>query len=159
MLYEQFFMLHRKLAVNAPVHAATEVTLEQIADTLYCTSRNAKLVLRKLEEKGWIVWKAGRGRGNRSKLTFQADQAELLQEAVQQLAEKGNTSKPLSCCVPTDRAFRTSDSYVEWMNGHFGFCKETKEGEEGARDSLRLPVYRLIETWTPPSAIIAFKLI
>lgn len=157
MLYEQFFMLHRKLAVNAPVHTATEVTLEQIADTLYCTTRNAKLVLRKLEEKGWILWKAGRGRGNRSKLTFQADQAELLQEAAQQLAEKGEYKQAFELIRTYGQGIRTNDSYVEWMNGHFGFCKEMKEGEEEARDSLRLPVYRLIETLDPAECYYSFQ--
>ena len=105
MLYEQFFMLHQKLAVNAPANTATEVTLEQIAETLYCTTRNAKLVIRKLEEKSWIIWKAGRGRGNRSKLTFLADQADLLQEAAQQLALKGNIGRPSNCCVLMVKVF------------------------------------------------------
>ncbi|MGC6586417.1 ABC transporter substrate-binding protein [Paenibacillus sp. Dod16] len=157
MLYEQFFMLHQKLAVNAPANTATEVTLEQIAETLYCTTRNAKLVIRKLEEKGWIMWKAGRGRGNRSKLTFLADQADLLQEAAQQLALKGEYRQAFELLRTYGQGIHTNDSYVEWMNGHFGFSKEMREGEAEARDSLRLPVYRLIETLDPAECYYSFQ--
>lgn len=157
MLHEQFFMLHQKLAVNAPASTATEVTLEQIADTLYCTTRNAKLVIRKLEEKGWIIWKAGRGRGIRSKLTFLADQANLLQEAAQQLAIRGEYKQAFELLRTYGQGMHTNDSYVEWMNGHFGFSKEMNEGEEEAMDSLRLPVYRLIETLDPAECYYSFQ--
>lgn len=155
MLHEQYFMLHQKLVVNAPASMATEVTLEQIANTLYCSARNAKLVLRKLEEKEWIIWKAGRGRGIRSMLTFQADKEALLQEAAQQLTEKGEYKQAFELMRNYGEEIRTHESYVEWMNGHFGFCKEEKEGEE-ARDSLRLPVYRLIDTLDPAECYYSF---
>ena len=43
------------------------------------------------------------------------------------------------------------------MNGHFGFSKEMREGEAEARDSLRLPVYRLIETLDPAECYYSFQ--
>ncbi len=48
-----------------------EITVQNISETLFCTERNSKLIIKKLEELRWIVWFPGRGRGNRSKLIFQ----------------------------------------------------------------------------------------
>lgn len=47
----QFETLFEKFAGND-----TEVQLEDITDALFCTRRNARIVLNKLEEEGWIEW-------------------------------------------------------------------------------------------------------
>ena len=47
---------------------AEEISVSEIADILYCTPRNAKLILAKLEGLQWIAWK--RGRGNKSEIRF-----------------------------------------------------------------------------------------
>ncbi|MFD1906311.1 SgrR family transcriptional regulator [Paenibacillus rhizoplanae] len=46
------------------------VTIEQLTGILHCTPRNVKFILRKLEEQQLIAWIPGRGRGNRSQMTF-----------------------------------------------------------------------------------------
>lgn len=46
------------------------VTIEQLTGILCCTPRNVKFILRKLEEQQLIAWIPGRGRGNRSQMTF-----------------------------------------------------------------------------------------
>ncbi|OOC61835.1 ABC transporter substrate-binding protein [Paenibacillus ihbetae] len=154
MLGEQYLMLHRKLADGAE-GTSTKVTLEVIAATLYCTERNAKLVLRKMEEKAWITWKAGRGRGNRSVLTFLANREQLLQESARQWAEKGEYKRAFELLRTYGNDIRTNESFVEWMNGHFGFCKE-QEGEQ-AKDSLRLPIYRTIESLDPADCVYSVQ--
>lgn len=156
MLYEQYLMLHYKLAGGAAEGTSMEVTLNRIAETLFCTSRNAKLVLRKMEEKGWIRWKAGRGRGHHSMLTFRANQEQLLQEAARHLAEKGEYKQAFELLRTYGDDIRTNDTFVEWMNGHFGFCKEQKEGEQD-KDSLRLPVYRTIESLDPADCVYSVQ--
>lgn len=47
------------------------VSLAEISDVLYCTTRNARYILKKMESAGMIVWQPGKGRGNQSQLTFQ----------------------------------------------------------------------------------------
>lgn len=32
------------------------IQLEEITDILFCTRRNARIVLNKMEEQGWIEW-------------------------------------------------------------------------------------------------------
>lgn len=49
----------------------SRITIQNISETLFCTERNSKLIIKKLEDLHWIMWFPGRGRGNRSKLSFE----------------------------------------------------------------------------------------
>ncbi|WOH92475.1 SgrR family transcriptional regulator [Bacillus paralicheniformis] len=49
---------------------AEEISVSEIADILYCTPRNAKLILAKLEGLQWIAWKRGRGEETNQKSAF-----------------------------------------------------------------------------------------
>lgn len=51
---------------NTTIHA----TINEIADILCCTLRNARHLLKKMQSEGFIEWTPGQGRGNRSHLTF-----------------------------------------------------------------------------------------
>jgi MarR-like DNA-binding transcriptional regulator SgrR of sgrS sRNA len=46
------------------------VTLTQISETLHCSLRNARILLKKMDSEGFIQWTSGKGRGNQSHLTF-----------------------------------------------------------------------------------------
>lgn len=67
-----------------------EVTVQMIAETLFCTERNSKLIIKKLEELHWITWFPGRGRGNRSKLIFQKQPMTLILDRGKELTKKGD---------------------------------------------------------------------
>ncbi|WP_245772913.1 SgrR family transcriptional regulator [Paenibacillus catalpae] len=86
---ERYVTLYGRLASEVGAGAAAEASLKQIAEVLYCTERNAKLVLRKLSEEGYIEWKAGRGRGNRSQITFREDREKLLLNLSRQYDDPG----------------------------------------------------------------------
>lgn len=47
-----------------------EMTLTEMADSLFCTERNAKLILHKLENKNWIIRESGRGAAVNRKSRF-----------------------------------------------------------------------------------------
>ena len=51
-------------------HEPQPITLEELAERLYCSTRNVKILLKKMSDQNWISWKPGRGRGNISELTF-----------------------------------------------------------------------------------------
>lgn len=42
----------------------SNVQLEDITEILFCTRRNARIVLNKLAEEGWIEWHPAAGRGS-----------------------------------------------------------------------------------------------
>ncbi len=70
-----------------------EVTVQMIAETLFCTERNSKLIIKKLEELHWINLVSGRGRGNRSKLIFQKQPIPLILERGKRINEKRRCEK------------------------------------------------------------------
>ncbi|WP_082197974.1 SgrR family transcriptional regulator [Bacillus sp. FJAT-26390] len=152
---ERYFLLYTKFASADGAGKAVEVSLEQLADALYCSSRNVKLILRKLEEEGYIEWMAGRGRGNRSQITFLHAKEKKLLELAEQLAMKGEYKHAFELidCYGEETAARSV--FAEWLNGHFGY--RTMQLNDKESDILRLPVHRPILTLDPKDLYYAFS--
>ncbi len=55
-----------------------EITLQEISQILICTPRNSKLIIKKMVEQHLLIWKPGRGRGNRSQLLLLVEPDDLL---------------------------------------------------------------------------------
>lgn len=71
------------------------MTIDGLAEALYCTPRNARLILRKMTDAGLIRYAAGQGRGHRSELTFLADKRELVIRVAQQYVKQGDVQGAL----------------------------------------------------------------
>ncbi|MEN1937040.1 ABC transporter substrate-binding protein [Paenibacillus sp. 102] len=59
-----------QLRLHAPEKQYMQNSLQELADILYCSTKNVKILLRKMTEEKLITWTAGRGRGNKSKILF-----------------------------------------------------------------------------------------
>ncbi|MFX3632795.1 MAG: ABC transporter substrate-binding protein [Candidatus Pristimantibacillus sp.] len=151
---ERYLLLYSKYAETEGSGKAIEVTLEQLSDTLYCTVRNVKLILRKLEEEALIKWVGGRGRGNRSHMTFLMDKEQKLIELAQQLARKEDYKIAFEMIELYGEGTNVRNVFVKWLNDHFGF--RTVQVEDMALDILRLPVYKPILTLDPKETYFAF---
>ena len=55
----------------------SDVQLDDITDVLCCTRRNARMVLNKLEEQGWVEWLSAAGRGKLSQLIFKQNRCDV----------------------------------------------------------------------------------
>lgn len=155
-MVERYLMLYGRFvetAAGTDLPYEYEVTLGQIAGALYCTERNAKLVLRRLSEEGMIEWRAGRGRGNRSQLAFLVGKEKLLLEATQQYAEKGEYNKAFQLLGEFGGHTETNERFAEWMNSRFGIRKEQAEG----KDVLRLPIHQPIVTIDPAASTFSLS--
>lgn len=142
---ERYLTLYRRFAGELGAGATAEASLEQVAEALYCTERNAKLVLRKLTDKGLIDWQAGRGRGNRSQITFREDREKLLLDLSRRYAEDGEYNKAFQLLQTFGEGTAANERFMEWMSGSFGFRKQP--GKEA--DVLRLPIFKTIMTLDP----------
>lgn len=124
-----------------------EVTLAQVAEVLCCTSRNANLLLKRMTAETWLIWQPGRGRGNRSVLTFLAEPEPLLLASCEQLLQAGK----LHAAQERLHAYRLSESgQTQWMQllaEQFG--PRTRQGGGQQFDLLRFPFYRSLETLDP----------
>lgn len=142
---ERYLALYNRFAGGHGAGGTAEASLEQVAEALFCTERNAKLVLRKLTEEGLIEWQAGRGRGNRSQITFREDREKLLLDLSKRYAEDGEYNKAFHLLQTFGEGTAANEKFMEWMSGSFGFSRQP--GKEA--DVLRLPIFKTIMTLDP----------
>ncbi len=116
-----------------------EITVQNISETLFCTERNSKLIIKKLEELRWITWFPGRGRGNRSKLIFQKQPIPLILERGKELTKKGDVKSGISFVERYSSQFPlVKKEYKVWVDSIFGH--QIERTPEGRKDVLRLQV-------------------
>lgn len=132
---------------------AFPVTMNQIADTLFCTPRNAKLILNKMIELQWLHYVPGRGRGHTSELTFLMDKQEILQREAEELFKVGNTEEAFRLVKQFGDGIADNERFVEWLTNYFGYRVEDKDNQ--FIETLKLPIYRKLNTLDPREAFYA----
>ncbi|RAP77517.1 ABC transporter substrate-binding protein [Paenibacillus montanisoli] len=152
---ERYLDLYSRFADGMAVQTPVEVSLEELAQTLFCTTRNVKLVLRKMEEEGWVRWQPGRGRGNRSQLVFQLERDTMLLELAQRMAQRGEYKPAFELIHTHGKGSPVKDRFSEWLELHFGYRTELLDGKRHV-DTLRLPVQTPITTLDPADVYYAF---
>lgn len=116
-----------------------EITVQNISETLFCTERNSKLIIKKLDELNWIVWFPGRGRGNRSKLIFQKQPIPLILAKGKEITRKGDVKSGISFVERYSSQFPSvKKEYEVWVHSIFGH--KIERTPEGRKDVLRLQV-------------------
>ncbi|TLS52944.1 hypothetical protein FE782_06115 [Paenibacillus antri] len=125
----------------------TPVTLERLAHVFQCTERNAKFILRKMEEAAWIAWHPGRGRGRTSEIELLADRERIVEEVARRLAEQGDVRGAIRLVQERGRLPEGAERFSSWLNDFFGFSREDRS--ERALDTLRVPVYDQIGSLDP----------
>ncbi|QTM98876.1 hypothetical protein ERJ70_05920 [Sediminibacillus dalangtanensis] len=74
-LLEHYQRLYGILPDLGKTHA---ITIGELGKHLACTERNAKLIVHRMQQAGWIIWKPGKGRGNTSSIQLIADLEDLI---------------------------------------------------------------------------------
>ncbi|WP_237391653.1 ABC transporter substrate-binding protein [Paenibacillus dendrobii] len=153
---EHYLKLYDRFAEGKGSGIPIEVTLEDLAAALFCTVRNAKLILRRLVEEQLVEWLPGRGRGNYSQITFHAGKEDFLFNLSVSLAQNGEYKQAFELLSEYGNGTHAKEQFMTWLNGHFGYKKE--EGTEGlpASDSLIFPVLHPPRTLDPAEANYAF---
>ncbi|EGR2795860.1 SgrR family transcriptional regulator [Vibrio navarrensis] len=113
------------------------VQLEDITEILFCTRRNARIVLNKLEEEGWIEWHPAAGRGKLSTLIFKRSKADVSENLARRYLEEGKIGQALEV-LDSDAAKLT-----QVIQGYLGVSH--REGEQ----VVRLPYYRPLSMLNP----------
>lgn len=116
------------------------ITIQELTTVLNCTSRNVKLVLRRLVEEGYVDWRAGVGRGNVSQLAVVRGLEEVLAEYVNGLLEKGRMKEAVDWVTREELnpAFRGRLRIM--LEKHMGF--QLKQAGLSELDVLRVTVAR-----------------
>jgi SgrR family transcriptional regulator len=132
---------------NKPIR----VTLEELGSMLYCTTRNVKLLLKRMVDQNWIKWTPGRGRGNASELTFLVTSEEIISKEAMQLAQKGDFQGAIGLIHQLKEGEGLQKSFSDWLFSYFGHNSIVKE--ERSTDTLRFPLFKNIYTLDPAQAL------
>ncbi|GLT18727.1 transcriptional regulator [Vibrio zhanjiangensis] len=117
------------------------VQLEEITDVLFCTRRNARIVLNKMEEQGWIEWHPSPGRGKLSQLNFKRSRTDVSKNLARRYLEEGKIAQALNALdQDTAKLAQVVESYLG---------VQQQEGQQ----VLRLPYYRALSMLNPQKHI------
>lgn len=152
---ERYLTLLNKFGDGVRIGDEVDVTVEDLAQALYCTARNVKIILRKLQSEGLIEWRAGRGRGNRSRILFLREGEPLLLDWARRLARDGEYKQAFDMIQSYRHGSAVKEQFVQWLNGHFGYEAEQSDGKP-VIDTLRFPVDCTIKTLDPCDVYYAF---
>ncbi len=114
-----------------------ETQLEDVTEILFCTRRNARIVLNKMEEEGWIEWHPAAGRGKLSKLVFKRSRADVSENLARRYLDEGKISQALA--VLDDDA----NKLTQVIQSYLGV-----QHQEGLQ-VIRLPYYRPLSMLNP----------
>ncbi|XID94680.1 ABC transporter substrate-binding protein [Paenibacillaceae bacterium WGS1546] len=152
---EKYLMLLNYYGSRAVVGEEIETTTEEVSQALYCTDRNAKLIVRRLVEESLIRWHAGRGRGNLSRIVFLAEKEPFLVGKARELSGKGEYKQAFELLREYGAEAATIERFVHWLNDHFGYDSEAT-GDREPTDTLRFPVFCPMRTIDPAHVYYAF---
>ncbi|WP_080847840.1 ABC transporter substrate-binding protein [Cytobacillus gottheilii] len=124
-----------------------KITVQDLSEMLSCTYRNAKIILRKLEEQNWIEWKPGKGRGNLSSIKL----LKVLDHLVVDEAKSMLTPTSIDAGISLLKKYGVKESvqreFVGWV---FHTYLGKLLGPEGGKLSrLHFPSYRPLPVLDP----------
>ncbi|CCN72609.1 SgrR family transcriptional regulator [Vibrio nigripulchritudo] len=115
----------------------SEVQLEDITDILFCTRRNARIVLNKLAEEGWIEWHPAAGRGKLSQLIFLRNKQDVSENLAKRYLEEGKIGQALNVLE------RDASRLTQVIQDYLGL--QHQQGQQ----VVRLPYYRALRMLNP----------
>ncbi len=90
----------------------TSTSLDDWANAMNCTRRNAQLVIKKLVEQQWIEWKSGIGRGNLPVVTLLQCAASTIEQEAQRLLGLNKLDQALNL-IEVERRERFLGHFIE----------------------------------------------
>ncbi|WP_042354222.1 ABC transporter substrate-binding protein [Bacillus rubiinfantis] len=131
---EHYFRLYNHLSTDSS-QLTCEITISEIATILFCSNRNAKYIMKELNELQWIDWTPSPGRGKSSKLVF-LKPAEAI---FYQLAQEKIMNGEFTWCFHQLNYFPplTRENFFTLIKEFFGFHENTQNHK--TIDLLRLP--------------------
>lgn len=115
----------------------SNVQLEDITEILFCTRRNARIVLNKLAEEGWIEWHPAAGRGKLSQLLFRRNKQDVSENLAKRYLEEGKIGQALNVLE------RDATRLTQVIQDYLGL--QHQEGQQ----VVRLPYYRALKMLNP----------
>lgn len=144
--------------LSLKVDEPAAITIENLSTELFCTPRNVKFILRKLEAAGFICWQPGIGRGHHSKLTLLKSTNEVMEDHFLGLISNGKMKEAvelIGSLESWDLNGVVRQRLLRLLNQQMGFHShmETRSGQ----DVLRMMRSRRLGNLDPASVYTAFE--
>jgi len=152
---EKYVSLLNRFGQGSRIGEEIEATTEEVAQALFCSTRNAKMVVKKLAEDGLIEWRPGGGRGNVSRIVFLAEKEPILLGMGQRMSLNGEYKQAFELLRRHGAGTTAVERFMAWLNGHFGYRSEAAGGSE-TLETLRFPIYYPIRTLDPALVYYSF---
>jgi SgrR family transcriptional regulator len=144
-LYKQYLQLYRHLLRDDK--NCVDVTLDEIADVLQCTHRNASLLLAKMTTRELIEWSPQRGRGRRSILRFITPTDEISKIIVRDAISRNESLSMLHEVSSDIESDSVKEQLYDLLFNQYGLQTEIRNRKR--IDTLRLPIRQPIVTLDP----------
>ncbi|OEE63067.1 ABC transporter substrate-binding protein [Enterovibrio norvegicus FF-454] len=115
----------------------SDTNLQDMAEIFSCTRRNARMVLSKMGEQGWLSWEPAVGRGKQSRLTFHRTDSDLQMKRVRKWVKDGKLDAAL------EELGNDAAKLAHLIQEQLGVS--TQEGKQ----IIRLPYYRAFPCLNP----------
>lgn len=113
-------------------------SLQEFANVLYCSTKNVKILLKKMSEEQLVTWTPGRGRGNKTEVLFLHTLPETIELYTEQLLQQEKLKEVfLLLKEPLPPALRKK--IEEKLHHHFGY-----QPSNDMYDVLKIPCSRKI---------------
>lgn len=119
----------------------SDVQLDDVTNILCCTRRNARIVLNKMEEAGWIDWKPAAGRGKLSRLSFLRSRVDVSEGMAKRYLAEGKIGQAL------DVLDKDASHLSQVIQSYLGVQVQ------GGQQVVRLPYYRPLTNLDPASPL------
>lgn len=113
------------------------ITLQELADLLFCSKRHMRTLIVHMQQAGWLSWKSQPGRGHKAQLTLHSSSQMLMMAKAERLLNRNDMNGALAI-LGEDRQHLTQ--LLRNRMGH---------SIEGDRQSLRIPYYRSLHNLYP----------
>ncbi|MDP4552846.1 ABC transporter substrate-binding protein [Alkalihalobacillus macyae] len=147
---ERYFTL-RSYMYEREKDCTISFKLSEVADMWYTSIKNAKRILNSLEEKKWLTYIPGKGRGNVSKITFPTSFQTEVESYVKKCLQNEQldlTAHILRLPIPQSWIAKSSKD----IRRLFGYQEDT-----ASSDILRSFISRPVTTLHPLKVAIAFE--
>ncbi|MCG7376502.1 ABC transporter substrate-binding protein [Paenibacillus sp. ACRSA] len=141
--------------VTFKLHTPVPVTIDTLSTVLCCTPRNVKFILRKLEEKGFIHWQPGIGRGHHSTLTLLHSENEVMEDRFLELMRKGKMKEAIEFISTMENNETLREQLLDSLYKQMGFHSHAESSS--GQDVLRMMRSRRLADLDPAFVYNAFE--
>lgn len=109
-----------RLRLSFPNEQHIQKSLQELADVLYCSAKNVKILLRKMSNEDLIEWIPGRGRGNKTEIIFLHTFTSCMEDYAEKLLQNDKL-KDVFLLLKEPLPAALHNKIEEMLHNHFGY--------------------------------------